>query len=153
MKLWIVLVVFLSFLPMGCEVDPAPDMPPREDVEVTQGEPYTSPGKVARYIHLYGELPENYITKDEAEEKGWVPEEGNLWEVTDEKSIGGDPFMNREGILPDETGRVYYTADVNYDGGYRGPERLVYSNDGLIFYTDDHYDTFVQVYPKEEDDE
>ena len=37
-------------------------------------------------------------------------------------------------------------CDIDYDGGYRGPKRLIYSNDGLVFYTEDHYKTFEQLY-------
>ena len=107
---------------------------------------YSSEEEVALYLDTYGELPYNYITKEEARELGWVASEGNLWEVTDEYLIGGDRFGNREGLLPEESGRQYYEADVNYEGGYRGPERLVYSNDGLIYYTDDHYDSFTLLY-------
>lgn len=112
----------------------------REDGE------YTSPEDVALYIHLYNKLPSNYITKQEAMELGWESEEGNLWEVTKKMSIGGDVFGNREGKLPKKDGRKWYECDVNYEGGYRGAERIVYSNDGLIYYTDDHYETFVQIY-------
>ena len=61
-------------------------------------------------------------------------------------SIGGAKFGNREGLLPKEDGRQYYQSDVNYEGGYRGAERIVFSNDGLIFYTDDHYNSFTQLY-------
>lgn len=64
--------------------------------------------------------------------------------------IGGNRFGNREGLLPKKEGRTYYEADIM--AGYtdhRGPQRLVYSNDGLIFFTDDHYDHFVQIIPKE----
>ena len=114
-------------------------------VEVFEDQSYTDPYKVAQYIYKYDKLPPNYITKQEAEELGWVSHEGNLWEVTDKKSIGGNRFYNREGDLPESEGRVYYECDVNYQGGYRGSERLVYSNDGLIYYTDDHYDSFVEI--------
>jgi len=107
---------------------------------------YTAPEEVAAYLHLYGELPENFITKRKATDLGWESNKGNLWDVTDEMSIGGDSFGNREGRLPEQDGRRWYECDVNYEGGYRGAERLVYSNDGLIFYTDDHYETFVQFY-------
>ena len=61
-------------------------------------------------------------------------------------SIGGSPFGNYEGSLPEKDGREWYECDINYDGGFRGAERLVYSNDGLIYYTDDHYKTFEQLY-------
>lgn len=107
---------------------------------------YTTPEDVALYIHIYQRLPGNYITKSEARELGWDSAAGNLWEVTDSLSIGGDRFYNREGLLPDAPGRVWYECDVNYNGGHRGPERLIYSNDGLIYYTDDHYQTFTRLY-------
>ncbi len=61
-------------------------------------------------------------------------------------SIGGDHFGNYEGLLPDATGRKWHECDVNYSGGYRGAERLVYSNDGLIYYTEDHYESFEKMY-------
>ena len=101
---------------------------------------------VAKYIHTYNKLPSNYITKKEASKLGWESDEGNLWEVTDKMSIGGDKFGNKEGLLPKKEGRIYYECDVNYEGGYRGAERIVFSNDGLIFYTDDHYESFTQLY-------
>ncbi|MFA7501554.1 MAG: ribonuclease domain-containing protein [Anaerovoracaceae bacterium] len=107
---------------------------------------YTTPEDVASYLHAYGELTVNYITKKQARALGWNSSEGNLWDVTDELSIGGDAFGNRERLLPEADGRQYYECDVNYEGGYRGSERLVYSNDGLIFYTDDHYATYVRLY-------
>lgn len=107
---------------------------------------YTSPKQVAAYLHQYGHLPDNYITKKEAEALGWDSREGNLWEVADGKSIGGSRFGNYEGLLPDQKGRKWYECDVNYKGGYRGAERLLYSSDGLIYYTNDHYKTFQQLY-------
>ncbi len=113
---------------------------------VTEGQSYSTKDEVAAYIHMFNELPPNYLTKDEAEALGWDNSEGNLWEVTDGMSIGGDVFGNREGLLPKTSGRTYYEADIDYDGGYRGAERIVYSNDGLIFYTDDHYESFEQLY-------
>lgn len=110
---------------------------------------YTSKDDVALYLHTYEKLPDNYITKSEAGDLGWVSSEGNLWDVTDQKSIGGDRFGNREGLLPNADGRQYYEADINYEGGYRGAERIVYSNDGLIYYTADHYETFTLLYGDE----
>lgn len=107
---------------------------------------YSSPEEVALYIHTFGVLPTNYISKSDARKLGWDSNSGNLWEVTEQFSIGGDIFGNREGLLPDAPSRVWYECDVNYAGGFRGPERLVYSNDGLIYYTDDHYESFTQLY-------
>lgn len=110
---------------------------------------YTSKEDVALYIHTHNKLPDNYIRKNEARDLGWEASQGNLWEVSDEKSIGGDRFGNREGKLPISEDRQYYECDINYKGGYRGAERLVYSNDGLIYYTDDHYDSFTLLYGDE----
>lgn len=107
---------------------------------------YTSKEDVALYIHIYGTLPGNFITKKEAENAGWVSREGNLWDVAPGKSIGGSPFGNYEEILPDKDGRKWFECDINYEGGFRNAERLVYSNDGLIYYTADHYKTFEQIY-------
>lgn len=100
---------------------------------------------VANYIHQYGTLPSNFITKEEAKELGWEPGE-NLWTYAPGKSIGGDIFTNSEGSLPDADGRVWYECDINYHGGHRGSDRLLYSNDGLIYGTTDHYQTFTRYY-------
>ncbi|MDY2629159.1 MAG: ribonuclease domain-containing protein [Lachnospiraceae bacterium] len=113
---------------------------------VSEDGTYTSPDQVALYIHLYGHLPSNYITKKEAEAAGWNSSRGNLWDVAYGMSIGGSRFGNYEGALPDKDGRKWYECDVNYQGGYRGSERLLYSSDGLIYYTGDHYETFEQLY-------
>lgn len=107
---------------------------------------YTTPEDVAEYIHLYGELPKNFITKKKAMGLGWESDKGNLWDVTDKGSIGGDSFGNREGLLPKANNRKYFECDINYNGGFRGAERIVYSNDGLIYYTKDHYKTFEKIY-------
>lgn len=113
---------------------------------VIKGQRYYSKDEVALYLHLYGQLPPNYLTKSQAEKQGWVANKGNLWKVTDKGCIGGDRFSNREKILPNKSGRVWYEADVNYSGGYRGEERLLYSNDGLIYYTNDHYESVTRLY-------
>lgn len=107
---------------------------------------YTSKEEVALYIHLYGHLPGNYITKKQAEKLGWDSSTGNLWDVAPGMSIGGSRFGNYEGALPDKKGRTYYECDIDYDGGYRGAKRIIYSDDGLIFYTEDHYKTFEELY-------
>ena len=111
---------------------------------------YISKEEVALYLHTYGKLPSNFITKKEAEELGWKKkdgEAGQLHVVAPGMSIGGSSFGNYEGLLPETKGRKYYECDINYVKGNRGAERLVYSNDGLIFYTGDHYESFEQLYP------
>lgn len=147
-----------SRTPEAVQTEPLPA--PTETPAETAGEPelsvirdgeYTSREEVALYIHQYGCLPGNYITKKQAQALGWVSKEGNLWEVAPGKSIGGDRFGNYEGNLPEAEGRQYYECDIDFDGAYRNAKRILYSNDGLIFYTDDHYKTFTQLYGEEEE--
>jgi len=107
---------------------------------------YYSRDDVALYLHTYNHLPTNYLTKNEAEALGWNNKEGNLWDVADGYCIGGNRFGNYEGKLPEKSGRTWHECDVNYQGGYRGSDRLLYSTDGLIYYTEDHYNTFTQLY-------
>ncbi len=117
--------------------------------QVSENGSYTSKDEVAEYIATYGHLPGNFITKKEAKALGWVSSEGNLGEVAPGKSIGGDYFGNFEGNLPEKEGREYHECDIDSDGGYRGAKRIVYSNDGLIYYTEDHYETFELLYGEE----
>ncbi|MGF3226301.1 ribonuclease domain-containing protein [Facklamia sp. P12932] len=109
--------------------------------EVVQEEAfYYNLEQVAAYIHQYNRLPANYITKEEATKQNWSTADPIY-------VIAGNRFGNREGKLPKKKGRQYYEADIQ--AGYshhRGSERIVYSNDGLIYYTDDHYDSFKQLY-------
>ncbi len=114
-----------------------------EEPAVTEDGSYTAPEDVALYIHLFGHLPANYITKNEARDLGWVSSEGNLWDVAPGMSIGGDRFGNYEGLLPEGS---YRECDVNYAGGFRGGERLIYGSDGSVWYTNDHYESFTQLY-------
>ncbi|MBQ5576846.1 MAG: hypothetical protein IIT37_12425 [Bacteroidales bacterium] len=107
---------------------------------------YTDKDRVALYIHTYGHLPDNYITKAEAQKLGWDNTLGNLKKVAPGKSIGGDRFGNYEGQLPKANKRKYFECDIDYKSGKRNAKRIVFSNDGLIFYTDDHYKTFQQLY-------
>jgi guanyl-specific ribonuclease Sa len=129
----------------GSQSDTAPAADAGE-ATVSESGQYSDPVSVALYLHTYGHLPDNYLTKSEAEALGWNNSLGNLWDVAPGCSIGGDKFGNREGLLPKAKGRQYYECDVNFDGGYRGGERIVYSNDGLIFYTADHYSSYTQLY-------
>ena len=107
---------------------------------------YTSKEEVALYIHLYGDLPDNYVTKREAEEAGWSG--GSVERYTGEgTAIGGSAFGNREGLLPKERGRTYTECDIDTVGkNSRGAKRIVFSNDGLVYYTDDHYESFELLY-------
>ena len=109
---------------------------------------YTSKEEVAEYIHLYGRLPDNFITKKEAQELGW--EGGSLEPYAPGKCIGGNRFGNYEGLLPVADGRVYTECDIDTLGAdKRGAKRIVFSNDGLIYYTEDHYESFTLLYGEE----
>ena len=97
---------------------------------------------VVKYLKEHGELPDYYITKSEAKSLGWVPSKGNLCEVAPGKAIGGDIWTNRQKSLPTKSGRKYFEADLNYHCGNRNADRVVFSNDGLVFVTFDHYRSF-----------
>lgn len=116
-----------------------------ETPKIDENGVYDSKEDVALYIHEYGHLPSNYITKKEARDLGWPG--GGLEEYAPGKSIGGSVFQNNEGLLPKEKGRVYYECDIDSTGAKkRNAKRIIYSNDGLIFYTADHYQSFEQLY-------
>lgn len=109
---------------------------------------YTTKEDVAAYIHAYGHLPNNFITKKEAEKLGWSG--GSLEPYAPGKCIGGSRFGNYEGVLPEKDGRKYIECDIDTLGASkRGAKRIVFSNDGLIYYTGDHYETFELLYGEE----
>ena len=96
-------------------------------------------------LFYWDKLPDNYITKNQAKQLGWNNKKGNLAEVAKGKIIGGDVYSNNEGRLPQAYGRVWYEADINYSSGFRGTDRIFYSNDGLIFVSYDHGSTFYEI--------
>ena len=123
--------------------EPADDAPP-----VDPEGSYTTKEAVAAYLRAYGRLPRNFITKSEARALGWSG--GGLDPYAPGMSIGGDRFGNYEGLLPDAPGREYRECDIDTAGAAsRGAKRIVYSNDGLIYYTDDHYESFTLLYPED----
>lgn len=102
----------------------------------------TKEAVVVPYVKKNGRLPDYYLTKQEARQQGWIAAEGNLCAVLPGRAIGGDRFSNREKTLPEKKGRNWYEADINYHCGRRNADRLLFSNDGLVFITKDHYKTF-----------
>ena len=109
---------------------------------------YTTKEDVALYIHLYGHLPDNFLTKKEAEKLGWPG--GSLEPYAPGLCIGGSRFGNYEGLLPEAEGRTYTECDIDTLGAEkRGAKRIVFSNDGLIYYTEDHYKSFELLYGEE----
>lgn len=113
-----------------------------DTLTVTEDGWYDSQEEVALYLSLYEHLPDNYVTKQEAQRLGWTG--GSVEPYTGEgTAIGGDRFGNYEGLLPEEDGRQYQECDIDTVGtSSRGSKRIVYSNDGLIYYTEDHYESF-----------
>ena len=107
----------------------------------------TAPQDIADYIFAHGTLPDNFLTKNEARQLGWDSSKNCVSDVAPGYSIGGDKFGNYEGLLPDASGRKWYEADANYTAGPRGAERILYSSDGLVYYTNDHYQTFTEMHP------
>lgn len=130
------------------EASSAPSQEPPEESAPTVAEDgwYSSKEEVALYIHLYGHLPDNYLTKKEAQDLGWTG--GSVERYAGEgTAIGGSRFGNYEGLLPEAKGRVYTECDIDTVGASsRGAKRVVFSNDGLVYYTGDHYESFELLY-------
>lgn len=122
------------------------DLP--EQAPIDENGSYTTKDDVALYIYTYGKLPKNFITKKQAEALGWTG--GSLDLYATGKCIGGDYFGNYEGLLPKKDGREYTECDIDTLGqSSRGAKRIVFSNDGLIYYTEDHYESFTLLYGEE----
>lgn len=140
-------------LPAPAESQPADDLAESLSAEseapaLDEAGSYTSKEDVALYLHLYGRLPGNFITKAEAQALGWSG--GSLEPYAPGKCIGGSRFGNYEGLLPEKPGRSYAECDIDTLGAKsRGAKRLVFSNDGLIYYTEDHYESFELLYGEE----
>lgn len=130
------------------ETEPVETEPEETEPLIDEYGWYYTAEEVALYLVTYGHLPENFITKNEARNLGW--EGGSVERYAEGCAIGGDKFGNREGILPKADGRQYYECDIDTNGrSSRGAKRLVYSNDGLIYYTEDHYESFILLYGEE----
>ena len=131
------------------EPEPIPEPEPEpEEPAIDENGSYDDRDNVALYIYTYGKLPPNYISKAEAQDLGW--EGGSVERYAPGKCIGGSKFGNYEGLLPKKSGRQYYECDIDTLGeSSRGAKRIVYSNDGLIYYTDDHYESFTLLYGEE----
>jgi len=152
-------VVILLAAPLFGLLPETPDtsLPPENHATVATSDPgeklepggsYTIKEDVALYLYQYGKLPGNFITKADARKLGW--DGGSLEPYAPGKCIGGDRFGNYEGLLPEAPGRTYTECDIGTLGASsRGAKRIVFSNDGLIYYTDDHYESFVLLYGKE----
>ena len=153
-KLFVRLLLPLLVL-AGCTHAPSPSSPsPTPAVTaVTENIPdehgvYDSKDEVALYLHVYGHLPDNFMTKKEARAEGW--QSGALNRTIKGMCIGGDEYSNFEGKLPEADDRIYYECDIGtLHAKKRGARRIVWSNDGLIYYTDDHYKTFELLYGEE----
>ena len=129
---------------------PAPEeeAPPEEIPAIDEDGFYTTKDDVALYIYTYGRLPDNFITKKDAEALGW--KSGGLDDYAYGYCIGGNKFGNYEGLLPEKDGRKYTECDIDtMHASKRGAKRIVFSNDGLIYYTDDHYESFTLLYGEE----
>ena len=122
-------------------------------------EPTATPGpmeeaqRIADYIFENGKLPNNFITKREARTLGWDSSWNYVSDVAPGMSIGGDYFGNYEKQLPVVENRLYYEADCFYHGGKRNQYRIIYSNDCHVWFTGDHYQTFIELFPSKEESE
>ena len=150
---WLTLIALLltAVLFLGsCSAAPTPAPAPAATSETTEETgPIIEPQRIADYLFVYGELPENFITKEEARSLGWNSRYNYVSDVAPGMSIGGDYFGNYEGKLPRVKGRKYYECDCWYTEGPRNEYRIIYSDDGHVWYTDDHYSTFTEMSPSE----
>lgn len=91
-----------------------------------------------------GILPDYYISWEDILALGW--KEGK-WpsNFAPGKMITHGTYQNRNEHLPQSPGRIWYEADINYKTGKRNTQRVLWSNDGLIFVTYDHYETFYEI--------
>ena len=155
LSLLLTLILLASLFACAAELVPVPATPEQVDLPVytadetpcpvSEDGEYWKKNDVALYIHLFGHLPKNYITKEEAQSLGW--EGGSLEPYAPGCSIGGGYFGNYEELLPKKKGRTYTECDIDTRGKKsRGAKRIVFSNDGLIYYTDDHYESFTLLY-------
>ena len=122
---------------------------PRDSEATPVPEPLAAAQALADYIFEHGELPENFLTKKAAQALGWDSRRNDVSDVAPGMSIGGDYFGNYERRLPVVKGRKYYEADCWYTGGNRNQYRIIWSTDGHVWYTEDHYETFVELFPTE----
>lgn len=131
-----------AYVPAAQEIVAAP-VADADSAQIAADGVYTSKEEVALYIHTYGCLPQNFMTKNEARDLGW--DGGSLEPFAPGMCIGGDRFGNYEGLLPED--RDYTECDIDTLGAEkRGAKRIVFSDDGLIYYTEDHYESFELLY-------
>lgn len=153
------LALFLTACGAGASVDLGQSQPAsaqedasgaaKEEDSLPEDGTYDSKDEVALYLHLYGHLPDNFIAKKEAQKLGWTG--GSLEPYAPGKCIGGSHFGNYEGLLPEKDGRSYQECDIDTLGAdSRGAKRIVYSSDGLIYYTEDHYKSFTLLYGEDD---
>ena len=151
----VVILLLASFFGLDVDIPEAAEpAPPSQSIQETADRnaellapdgSFSTKDDVALYIHTYGCLPPNFITKEEARDLGW--EGGGLDDYAYGMCIGGDGFGNYEGLLPDASGRKWTECDIDtLHKNSRGAKRIVFSNDGLIYYTDDHYESFELLY-------
>ncbi|MCI9431558.1 MAG: ribonuclease [Oscillospiraceae bacterium] len=132
--------------PVSDASDDGEDLPYEDGLPgIDEDGTYNSAEDVSLYLYTFGHLPNNYITKNEARDLGWTG--GSVERYAPGCAIGGDKFGNREGVLPEGT---YHECDIDTIGeSSRGAKRLVYADDGRIYYTGDHYETFELLYGEE----
>lgn len=89
-------------------------------------------------------LPDYYVDGYQASLSGW---KSGKWpsNFIPGKMITAGVYRNFNKHLPQNKGRVWYEADINYKFGKRNSQRIIWSNDGLIFVTYDHYETFYEI--------
>lgn len=94
---------------------------------VSEGFWYKSKEEVAAYLAVFHRMPDNYVSQ--ASKPGQCTTRG--------------VFTNVQEILPVNYTYIEMDIDAEY-GQMRGKKRIVFSNTFRIFYTEDHYKSFVE---------
>ena len=144
LSLLFILTLLLGFIGLS-RFDHTSDL--STETTINENGTYLSKDDVALYIHTFHKLPANYLTKKQASAKGWKENTSYVGDLCESCALGGDRFANREGLLPGD--QTYYECDVNYGGKKRNEQRLIYTSSGIVYYSDDHYNSFVLLYGAE----
>ncbi|MBY4890744.1 hemagglutinin repeat-containing protein [Pantoea sp. DY-15] len=107
-----------------------------------------SANEVVDSLRNTGKLPDIYVNKAQAIQNGWKAGKA-LNNTSPGKQIGGDIFDNSNDLLPSSSGRIWREADIGLDNtmsrSNQAGTRLLYSDDGLLYITTDHYKTATSI--------
>lgn len=96
------------------------------------------------YLIEYGQLPNNFITKGSQET--WMVRR-QFRTLRPRQMYWRRLFWQLRKSSPVVSGRTYHECDIDtLNAKSRGAKRIIYSDDGQIYYTDNHYKSFTLLY-------